>query len=313
MNWRWKARVQNLIAALPWSDAVYYAVQRGAGGLRPGRHDPREWLRAAVRMFDWIEQSGREAAGRSFLEVGTGRALDLPLGLWLCGARRVTTVDLNPYLAPAIVRESVEFLRRGEREVTEIFGRRAEGTPFRERFRRLAGFAGDTSELLRLTGIEYAAPADAARLKLADGSVDYHVSYTVLEHIPPDALAAILAEARRVVAPGGLLLHVVDPSDHFAHEDESLTAVNFLQFSEREWARIAGNKFMYHNRLRAHEYVELFERAGVRLLRQRQSVDEASLRLLRDGFRLDARFAGTDAEELAVSGITLMGSFDAVN
>jgi hypothetical protein len=35
------------------------------------------------------------------------------------------------------------------------------------------------------------------------------------------------------------------------------------------------------------------------------------VRLLRNGFRLDARFKGTDAERLAVSGITLMGTFDA--
>ena len=67
---------------------------------------------------------------------------------------------------------------------------------------------------------------------------------------------------------------------------------------------------MYHNRLRAYEYVELFERAGVRLLGQRQATDEPSLAALRNGFRLDERFRPIDPERLAVRGITLMGEFE---
>lgn len=308
MNWRWKARVQNLIAALPGSDGVYYAVQRSVGSLRPGRHDPRDWLAAAARMARWFEEAGREVEGARALEVGTGRTVDLPLGLWLCGAGSVTTVDLNTYLSAALVRESIDFMRRNEREVRSIFEGR--GPVFEERLKVLLDFDGTLDELLGLANIEYRGGADAARLDAPDRSFDFHVSHAVLEHIPPEVVAAILGEARRLLAPGGLVAHVIDPSDHFSHDDPSITAINFLRYSDGEWHRLAGNKFTYHNRLRAHEFVELFERAGVRLLKRAEWVDEPSLRELRAGFPLDSRFRTVEPEKLAVRSINLLGGFD---
>jgi ubiquinone/menaquinone biosynthesis C-methylase UbiE len=158
-----------------------------------------------------------------------------------------------------------------------------------------------------MTHIEYLAPTDAACLSVPDRSIDFHISFTVLEHIPAGIIASILKEAGRVLTTGGLLLHIIDPSDHFSHDDRSITAVNFLQFSDREWKRLAGNKFMYHNRLRAYEYVELFKRAGVRLIGQREAIDEQSLAVLRNGFGLDERFCHIKHEQLAVRSIILMG------
>jgi SAM-dependent methyltransferase len=163
---------------------------------------------------------------------------------------------------------------------------------------------------MRLADIQYVAPADASHLAIPSRSIDLHVSFTVLEHIPPDALASILKEARRVLAPGGLLLHIIDPSDHFSHDDGSITAVNFLQFSDREWASLAANRFMFHNRLRAYEYVELFTRAGVRIVGRREALDERSLKALQNGFSLDERFRHIDLEQLAIRCIILMGEYE---
>src|SRR5881296_1449529 len=121
MNWRWKARVAKLIAALPMSDTIYYRMQRTVGSLRPQRYDPSERLLAAVKMVRWVEELGHRIEGRSFLEVGTGRSIDIPLALWLCGAARVVTVDLNIYLKEELVRDSVAFLRCPDKTAA-IFG-----------------------------------------------------------------------------------------------------------------------------------------------------------------------------------------------
>jgi SAM-dependent methyltransferase len=307
MNWRWKARLVKVIAALPMSDAIYYRVQRCVGSLQPKRYDPSERLRAAAKMVHWAEELGYRIEGRSFLEVGTGRTLDIPLALWLCGAARVLTVDLNTYLAEQLTLESVAFLCSRRAETAAIFGELADRPLFNERLDQLRRFDGLLADLMRMTHIEYLAPTDAAHLSVPDRSIDFHISFTVLEHIPADIIASILKEAGRVLTPGGLLLHIIDPSDHFSHDDGSITAVNFLQFSDREWTRLAGNKFMYHNRLRAYEYVELFKRAGVRLIGQREAIDEQSLAVLRNGFGLDQRFCHIDHEHLAVRSIILMG------
>jgi SAM-dependent methyltransferase len=51
--------------------------------------------------------------------------------------------------------------------------------------------------------------ADAAALPLADGAMDVVVSMSAVEHLAE--LPSVLAETRRVLRPGGLALHVVDP------------------------------------------------------------------------------------------------------
>lgn len=310
MNWRWKARLAKLIAALPMSNAIYYRTQRSIGSLRAKRFDPTERLRAAAKMVHWAEELGHDIDGRSFLEIGTGRTIDLPLAFWLCGAGRVLSVDLNTYLSEELTRESVSFICGGRGETATIFGELAERPIFKERLEQLRRFDGRLSDLLRMTGIEYVAPADAARLSVPDGTIDFHISFTVLEHIPAHIIGPMLKESRRVIKPGGLLLHIIDPSDHFSHDDHSITAVNFLQFSDRAWARLAGNQFMYHNRLRAYEYVDLFKRAGVRLVSRLETIDQRSLETLRKGFRLDERFCHIAHEQLAVRSIVLMGEID---
>jgi len=309
MNWQRKARIQNLIAALPLSNAIYYAMQRSMGSLRAGRANPVEWFGAARRTVEWIRKTGRDVEGMRFLEVGTGRNVNLPTALWLCGAARVTTVDLNPYLSSALVCESNEYVRRHEGEVLRAFGAEAKRPQFQERLAQLMNFKGDLAALLKMMDINYLPRADAAQLPLETESIEAHVSFAVFEHIPAPDLARILTEARRVLRPDGLLVHIIDPPDHFSHDDETITAINFLQFGDDEWEGWAGNQFMYHNRLRAFEYLELFERAGVRLIEQAQTVDEPSLRALENGFPLHRQFQHIAAEQLAVRSLNVLGTF----
>ncbi|MBE9058810.1 hypothetical protein [Sphaerospermopsis sp. LEGE 08334] len=41
-----------------------------------------------------IENVGQSPVGTTFLEVGTGRRINTPLGFWLLRAERIITVDL---------------------------------------------------------------------------------------------------------------------------------------------------------------------------------------------------------------------------
>jgi SAM-dependent methyltransferase len=311
MNWQRKARIQKVIAALPLSNEIYYAMQRRLGSLRKGRANPIEWYQAGRQMIEWLRAAGRDVEGMRILEVGTGRNVNLPTALWLCGAAQVITVDLNAYLSSELVFESNEYARQHEAEVVQAFGAEAARPQFQERLAQLVSFKGNLKEFLQLMNVEYLAHADAARLPSAAHTFDAHVSYAVFEHIPLAALERILTEAHRVLKEDGLLLHIVDPSDHFSHDDAAITAVNFLQFSDSDWEKWAGNKFMYHNRLRAFEYLELFERAGVRELRRTETLDEPSLRALKNGFPLHRQFQHLRPEQLAVRSLNFLGTFAA--
>jgi len=313
MNWKNKARVQNAVAALPFaSTKVYLAIQRTFGGLRRGLNNPVDRFIAAINMVEWIEAAGGSIKGKRVVEVGTGHMVNVPTALWLLGAGETVTVDINRYLSPTIVKESNDSIREHRAEILQLFGPHADTDGFRTRFDQLLSFSGNLDDLLEMMNVRYISPGDAASLPLPDKSVDFHVSHTVLEHVPAPVISKILAEAKRVMVPGGLLLHNIDPSDHFCHQDMEIPAINFLRFSDAEWDKWAGNQFMYHNRLRASEHLDLFARAGVHILRSETAVDDRSLSALERGFPVHTRFAGMRREDLATRWVRLMGTFDEV-
>ena len=292
MNWRSKARLAKAISKLPsgLSYSAYYLVQRHFGALRSANPDHR--VKAGVAMVDFIRKHREELRGsETFLEVGTGRCLSLPISLWLCGAYQTITVDLNPYLKSELVFEEIEYIRNQQQRVIQMFGEHNQKPQFRERLNLLLNFKGGLKDLLALINIRYITRADAAHLDLPGESVDYHVSFGVIEHIARGALNGIFLEANRLLKDTGLAIHYATLADLFSTIDDSISPVNFLQFSENEWESIAGNRYMYHNRFRVDDLRQLFEQTKFRVLDLQSKVHPESLRLIQTGtLPLDRRF-----------------------
>jgi len=82
-------------------------------------------------------------------------------------------------------------------------------------------------------------------------------------------------------------IHFIDLSDHFKHQDKSITSINFLRYSDEEWDKIAGNEFVYCNRLRASDYLVLFKEAGFDICRHEIQEDEEARKSIRNGFMVD--------------------------
>lgn len=289
-KWKRKAWVHRVIAKFPMrvTYPLSYFVQRRFGSLR--HVNPTPQLSAGVKILDLIRKHGKELRGKTCLEIGTGRRLNVPIALWLGGASRITTVDLNPYLRAELVFDDLAYLRRNRQEILALFGDFSRERVFEERFSQLLQCREDFDSLLDMLHVEYLAPADGADLQIEPESIDYHVSRTVLEHVAPAVVEQILSEGKRVLRKDGLLIHFVDFSDHFAHSDRSIPLIHFLRFSDREWSRLSGDLYMYHNRLRVDDFVGLFRRVGLRVLFVDANVDPRSLRALRQGFSVDARF-----------------------
>ncbi|MBU6411231.1 MAG: methyltransferase domain-containing protein, partial [Verrucomicrobia bacterium] len=193
-----------------------------------------------------------------------------------------------------LVINDLAYLRRHEDEVRDLFAGISPPELFEERFERLVTGADSLREVLALTHVRYWAPADAGNLALEPGSMDSHVSFTVLEHISAEALKRIFREGCRLLKPDGLFVHLIDFSDHFAHSDEAVSSVNFLQFSESEWNRLAGNRYMFHNRLRVDEFQNLLAELDLKILALDARVDDAAVAVLDRGFPLDERFRNKD-------------------
>lgn len=300
MHWKMKSLLQSVVAKLPsrLSYSLYYKMQRRFGGLR--NVNPGNTLRAAQEISGAIRQNGRELSEGIFLEVGTGRRLNLPILMWLMGAKRVFTVDLHPYLKEELVAKDLHYFQTHRDELADALcesGYRA------DRFEQLMSLRlgpGVLKELLSQCDIQYLAPVNAAQLPLEAGSIDFHISTNVFEHIPPDALSAILEEASRVIGSEGLAVHRIDHSDHFSHSDRTLSPINFMRYSEKRWARLAGNRYMYMNRLQIDDFQELFKHSGQEVLSVVSKPDQEVLRQLHTStLPLNTRFASKSKTTLA--------------
>jgi SAM-dependent methyltransferase len=302
MHWKSKARIQNLISHLPssLSYSTYYWLQRHFGSLK--RINPVSRLRAGVETWGHIAELGCNPVGKTFLEVGTGRVPLVPIAYWLMGAGRTITIDLNPYLRAELIEESLKYVSDECEEIERIFGSLLDTRRLHDLLDYHKSPAFSLHSFLEFCCINYVAPGDAANTGLADNVVDFHTSYTVLEHVPAEVLKTIIEEGNRILRDDGLFVHRIDYSDHFSHSDKAISAINFLQYSDSEWERYAGNRYMYMNRLRHDDFLNLFESAGHRVLLDLPDMDERALALLRSGtLRLDDRFANKSEHTLATA------------
>ena len=62
---------------------------------------------AQIEMARWILEAGKEVQGERFFEVGTGHCPIVPIGSFLCGAKKVITPDFHRRLDAGILKRSL--------------------------------------------------------------------------------------------------------------------------------------------------------------------------------------------------------------
>lgn len=297
MHWKAKAHVLALLSRAPGGHALYRWLQKitGTSGLRLRRD-----LDRAFELVELIQQAGGTVQGAEILEVGTGWRPMVPLVLALGGAKRVVTVDINPWLSLAYTRENLAALKPHLDEIADRCG--ANPSEVRARFQAVPTEVNSLDAILMPLGIEYRCPADARTTGLPNRSLDAVLSSNVLEHIPRDIQQDIHRETSRILKPSGLAVHRFNPEDHFATVDKKITQGNFLQFSSRDWLWYGGSGLAFHNRLRGRDYREMFASAGLEILVDRERTDERTLQAIESGtLPVHPEFAGYSPRELAIN------------
>lgn len=294
MRWLAKAGVQRTLGALPQGERLNYVFQRhvlrsfpvGDLGLR------QKFTRALNHLSAYEEYGpGVPSADAAFFEFGAGWDLAIPVAFALLGVGHQIVIDIRPSARPELVSDTIATFERLRPELEEAAGR-----PLRE----LGGAVESTDELEARLGIRYLAPCDARATGLPEGSVQFVSSTDTCEHIPPPDLAAIFAECRRLLSPGGAFSCRIDLQDHYSYFDPSLSRYNFLRFSDRKWA-LVNSPLHYQNRLRSPDYLSLVRDAGFELEVERPSgPSEEGLAELRT-FPLAEPFRGYTPAELGVT------------
>jgi len=250
MNWHIKGVVQKSLAAIPGGIALNDLLQRSVGGLRNFDQNV-----ATKVNDDWavlaghLRELGRSPCGLRFMEIGTGWYPTLPVCWHLAGAAQVITFDLQRHLNQRLTERMLSALEAHLPAISTV-----------ARMDVTAAYRKLQADRLP---IDYRAPADATASQLPDNSIDVLFSNSVLEHVPREIIRLMMQETYRVLRPGGLAMHSVNCTDHYAYFDRHITAINYLTFTAADW-QFWNNDLQYQNRMRPQDFIELSEHAGLK-------------------------------------------------
>ncbi len=299
MDWRVKGVLQKVLGAVPGGVLVNDVLQRAFGELRDFDAVVKnkvvdDWL-VLISHMNELKINPRDLV---YVEIGTGWMPTLPVCYALVGARACHTFDLNRHLKEDLTLRMVQALATHLPAIAQAVSRPSAEI---EAVHAALAQARNAGDLLRLARIEYNAPADAAQTGLADGSVDIVFSNSVFEHIGEKALARIMRETYRILKPGGLAIHSVNCGDHYAYFDREITFLNYLSYTEKEWA-FWNNGMLYQNRLRPQRFLDLAREAGLQIVLDKQKPKPELMALL-PKMKVAAEFAHMPPEQLCCSSI----------
>ncbi|HEX4534962.1 MAG TPA: class I SAM-dependent methyltransferase [Rhizomicrobium sp.] len=286
-------------AALPFRPAL----RRFWRQAFPYRSNPKNdigLLVDAARQVQLLHDWGFSLRGKIVVEIGTGWLPITPLVYRSAGAASVITIDQERLLDKHTLIAAQEYFCQNFSAAIEKFG--LDGKLFERQFASLDSNASLETSLQNL-GIKYLAPFDFN--DLPGGTADFIISRTVLEHISPNLLETVFANSQRILRKGGALCHSIDMSDHFEHNDKSISRLNFLRYPERVWKITQLNPQFYQNRLRCNEYVSLLQEAGFSVCVVTGLPDVKAKSDLKS-MKLHSRYVGWNPDELAILASTII-------
>jgi hypothetical protein len=272
----WKSHVLKLaiLGRIPFGQSLR-RVKRQLFGYPPDPDNLRGTLSNLEEMEQAVRSIGRSFAGATILEIGSGWFPTIPVMLSVQGAKKIFLSDLTPHMDQVTFAATLEFLRP-----------------------QLTHFP-DAANKTKLDefGLEYLAPfrVDA----IPDGSLDFVISRTVLEHIPPADLLQLHTQLRPKLSANALIVHCIDHSDHLEHRDKSISRINFLTWSEQKHKIVNRLTKEGENRLRHHEYRELFEKAGYAITGESGEPHLPTLEVAK-GLSLKGKFEEMTPEQVSI-------------
>ena len=303
MNWKFKNFIQHFLSKLPDGDVIYYFLQSHYGGFR--HFDVKSKLFQGIRMLNGLNDINISIKDKTTLEIGTGWVPIIPMFFYILGQFSCYSFDIKHLIKPKLCLDAAQQLASLANYLqTTVPWAYDYHTP--NRLRKLGENYQNVDELFKEIGLTYQAPIDDIRTINRENSIDLLFSNTTLEHIHPDEISILLRKSKAVLAENGVMVHLIDCSDHFNHGQRTLSKVNFLRYSEDSWKKY-NSEFLYQNRLRASDYLKLFSEQGYKINYWKQKVDQELL-LSIDSFPLDQKYRNYSKEDLCTTHVLVVAS-----
>lgn len=297
--WILKAVIQKAISLLPASQSVNYLFQKY---VTKGVHLTQDYfedkLMHSNNHANAFLKHKESLHNISSLELGTGWYPIVPICMYLMGAGKIYSVDLNSLAKHnnilLLLNWIVKYHKSGKlKELLPLYKE--------ERYKELESYLEKAAplsktELLKLFNIELII-GDARNLPFQDDTFDLITSNNTFEHVYTPILKSILREFKRIVKTKGIMSHFIDMSDHFAHMDTSINIYNFLQFSDHQW-KIIDNSVQPQNRLRIPHYREIYKKLDISI---NEEVNRPGNITQLESIKLSPEFEPIVKEELAIS------------
>ena len=236
--WWAKLAAKLVLARLP----IPYAFWRKLGLFRHGKmNEPQRAIDTYVGYQQRAERFVSFPENFQTLELGPGDSALSGLVSRSMGASKAWLVDAGAFADTDLEACNSVFdrLREQGKSVPEIVN------------------AHTLSEVLDQSNVTYLTEGTASLSQIPDATIDFQWSQVVLEHVLLDEFRDLVAELRRIMAPGGIGIHSIDFRDHL---DGGL---NNLRFSADMWeSPLFQNSGFYTNRLRPKEMIGIFEECG---------------------------------------------------
>lgn len=236
-KWAAKMGIKLVLGHIPYK----HQIMRKLGIFKHGEMDDAEYCLKVFNIHK--EKAYPDGLPKNFtaLELGPGDSLASALLTKAYGASRSYHVDVGAFAS-----QNIEDYKKIARDLKKY----SVNTPDIQRL-------SSTAEMLDTCNAQYLSNGLESLKTIADNSVDFIWSHSVVEHIRKKDFNPTMRELARILKPYGRVSHSVDLQDHF---EKSL---NNLRFSEAFWENeIVANSGFYTNRIQYTQSVNSMKNAG---------------------------------------------------
>ncbi len=297
-KWILKAVVQKAISYLPYGHKINYLFQKYVtkGVYLTDEYFIDRLTHAREHIESYEQLSGNSTLNTTF-ELGTGWYPVVSISLFLYGADKIYSVDISQLLSKntlhITILKFIDAFNSGTlNHYIKINPQRIEKLKYlNDNYEKLS-----LDEVMSNLNFTYLLK-DARHTELPGSYFDLITSNNTLEHVYPKVLPDIFTEFKRIIKLNGTLSNSIDLSDHFSHFDKTISAFNFLQFSDKQWQWI-DNTIQPQNRLRVTDFRNLYKQLNIPI--SIEKVKRGDIKSL-SALKLDEKYKNIPIEDVAVT------------